>query len=166
MHEVWDGATQGVEMFLSTRISGADDTKKIITAAQNLFPGIEIPQRETHFPSSEDLDVRAQISDLSKFMSIIRETRILDTAMDAMARNSNPNSCWFEISRQAALCGKVAFPVGVGVPLGGVFKIELQHENILNWIENATWHIGRDQVPRNIDDEDGMNSQGEAIRWH
>ncbi len=166
MHEVWDGASQGVEMFLSTLISGADNLEKIQTAAQNLFPGIEFPLRSSEFPCSDDLEIRVEIPDLSTFMATLREARILDTAMDAMSRNLSKNSCWFDISRQAALCGKVAFPVGMGITLGGVFRIELQHESMLNWIENATWHIGRDYVPRNIDDEDGMTSDGESVKWH
>jgi len=166
MLEAWDGTSQGVEMFLSTHISGADDSLRIQEAAQELFPGVEFPLRERKFPCSEEMKVRVAIPCLATFMANLRANRILDTAMDVMSRNSSENSCWFNISRQAALCGKVAFPVGIGEPLGGIFRIELKHEKMQKWIEDATWHIGRDNVPRNIDDEEGMTSDGEAITWH
>ena len=52
-----------------------------------------------------------------------------------------------------------------GNPLGGVINVELSGENLADWLEAATWHKGRDAVPKKINDERKMEVDGEASTW-
>jgi len=80
--------------------------------------------------------------------------------------NLKDNYTKFQILRQAAIAGKIAFNVTEKNPLGGVIEIELSGGNLETWIEAATWHKGRDTVPRKINDERTMGNDGEASTWH
>ena len=82
-----------------------------------------------------------------------------------MSKNLQGNTTEFELSRQAALAGKVAFPLPNEIPLGGVFTITLTSDGLGDWLEAATWHSGRDSVPRTIGDDNTMNADGEAATW-
>ena len=68
------------------------------------------------------------------------------------------NHTTFQILRQAAIAGKIAFNLTEKNPLGGVIEVELSGDNLESWIEAATWHKGRDTVPRRINDERTMGS--------
>ena len=97
---------------------------------------------------------------------MIRKQAILDTALDVLSINLRNNSTHFQILRQAAIAGKVAFNLTEKNPLGGVIEIELSGDDLETWIEAATWHKGRDTVPRRIHDERTMHNDGDASTWH
>ena len=97
---------------------------------------------------------------------MIRKQAILDTALDVLSINLKNNSTHFQILRQAAISGKVAFNLTEKNPLGGVIEIELSGDDLETWIEAATWHKGRDTVPRRIHDERTMHNDGDASTWH
>ena len=80
--------------------------------------------------------------------------------------NLKNNSTRFQILRQAAIAGKVSFNLTEKNPLGGVIEIELSGDDLETWIEAATWHKGRDTVPRRIHDERTMHNDGDASTWH
>ena len=42
--------------------------------------------------------------------------------------------------------GKVAFPLPGDNPLGGVITVEIEGENLGDWLEAATWHSGRENI--------------------
>ena len=88
-----------------------------------------------------------------------------DTALDAMSVNMNEESTTFQISRQAAVAGKIAFPIPGDRPVGGVFEISIIGNGLADWLQAATWHPGRSQVPRHINDERSMNDDGESATW-
>ena len=102
---------------------------------------------------------------LESLVQQLHEQRILDTALDAMSMNIDGNSTTFHVSRQAAVAGKVAFPIPGDEPLGGVFSITVTGEGLEDWLQAATWHAGRTQVPRNINDDHSMAEDGESTTW-
>ena len=83
-----------------------------------------------------------------------------------MSANLDETGTVFHISRQAAMAGKVAFPLQGVEPLGGVITIEIDGQNLGDWLEAATWHNGRENIPRRIGDEFTMDDSGEAVTWH
>ena len=100
---------------------------------------------------------------METFLEVIHKQAILDTALDYMSKNLDTNGTIFQISRQAAMAGKVAFPLLGDNPLGGVITVEIEGENLGDWLEAATWHSGRENIPRRIGDEFTMYSDGEAF---
>ena len=60
---------------------------------------------------------------------------------------------------------KIAFNIPGENPLGGLITIRLKGKNLQDWIEAATWHKGRDSIPRSINDELAMDKSGEATTW-
>ena len=70
----------------------------------------------------------------------------------------------FHLSRQAAFAGKVAFVMDE-VPLGGVMEISLEGEGLGLWLEQITWHEGRNNVPRTLGDELTMDEDGSPVEW-
>ena len=78
--------------------------------------------------------------------------------------NLQGDSTHFQLSRQAAFVGKVAFVVEE-VPLGGVMKVSLQGEDLGLWLEQATWHEGRNNIPRSLGDDLSMDEDGTPVEW-
>ena len=83
-----------------------------------------------------------------------------------MSVNLDSTGTIFQISRQAAMAGKVAFPLPGDIPLGGIITVEIGGENLEDWLEAATWHSGRENIPRRVGDELTMDDNGEAVTWH
>ena len=81
------------------------------------------------------------------------------------SQNIDNETSSFKISRQAALAGKISFVLEHEFPLGGIFEIEIQSENITAWIEEVTWHKGREEVPREINDDLKMRRDGASQEW-
>ena len=102
---------------------------------------------------------------LGVFLHQLHEQRILDTALDAMSTEMKETTTTFSISRQAAVAGKISFPIPGDEPIGGVFRITISGEGLDDWLQAATWHSGRGQVPRHINDERAMGEDGEATTW-
>ena len=63
------------------------------------------------------------------------------------------------------MLGKIAFPIPGESPLGGVLTIEIEGDGLEDWLQAATWHEGRSQVPRAINDDLAMADDGEASTW-
>jgi predicted RNA binding protein with dsRBD fold (UPF0201 family) len=102
---------------------------------------------------------------MNEFLMLLHKQQILDTALDSMSRELSAEQTYFQILRQAALSGKIAFNLPGEKPLGGLITIRLEGKNLKDWIEAATWHKGRDSIPRSIDDEMAMDDSGEATTW-
>lgn len=162
------GIGEGISVNISTRVSGADSSEKVRQALQHLFPEAvdEVPMQEPEFGKGTDASWEFHNPPMTTFLGALHDQRILDTALDAMSKNLRDDATTFELSRQAAFAGKVAFPIPGDSPLGGVFRIKLEGDGLAQWIEAATWHPGRTQVPRTINDERTMDDDGEASTWH
>ena len=161
------GIGEGLTTRITTILRGADSPKSIGHALQQIFPevALESSDSEPEFGDAIHADWVFEGLSLKNFLQLIHEQRILDTALDAMAANLDGKTTHFEISRLAAYAGKVSFPIPGESPLGGTISITLEGEGLEDWLHAATWHPGRSQVPRSIDDDLSMGADGEASTW-
>lgn len=158
-----------VNVSCSTLIRGADDPMAIFDSLKNLFPELnidELQDRPTGFPMPETT-VQWDFTDLDmqRILDIIHDSRILDTALDAMSQFLKGDRTTFRLSRQAALSKKVSFCITDETPLGGYFTITIEGDDLQRWLEDATWHRGRQEIPRNVGDERSMSKMGEPSEW-
>jgi predicted RNA binding protein with dsRBD fold (UPF0201 family) len=161
------GVGEGFSVQVSTQLRGADSPAQIKEALLNVFPEVgRIPEHlEPSFGSAIDETWSFDDVSLKTFLHLLHEQRILDTALDTMASGLSENKTEFSIGRLAALAGKIAFPIPGETPLGGVFHVAVEGSGIGDWLQAATWHPGRSQVPRSINDERAMEDDGEASTW-
>ncbi len=154
-------------MIVSTIVRSHEDTEKVMRSVKSIFPDWnphEVP-RGTEFPVRRDaVSISGEVPSIDHFLSILRENRVLDTALDAMAMKSKEDGTSFKLSRQSASIGKVSF-VLEGSTLGGVIEVSLVGQDIVLWLEQQTWHNGRENVPREVGDEFSMTEYGEATEW-
>ncbi len=155
---------------VETELAPTDDTGLVRRALLKLFPDSELPDADSGdvFPTSMSTSVLcASDVELTRLQERLHEQRICDTALDAMAfaLDADGRSTCFSISRQAALAGKVAFVLPGERVLGGTFEVSISGEGLAEWIEQFTWHQGRGSVPRHVDDEVAMRSDGEVREW-
>ena len=162
-----NGVNEGIEVQIQTVLEGADDPNKVADAVLALFPEFPLPDEvvKPEFGAASNHVWEADHVSLGHFLSMLHTQRILDTSLDAMGRERNGDTTVFKIARQAALSSKVAFPLPGEAPLGGVIQVTLTSPNLLDWLHAATWHKGRDSVPRTLDDERSMGEDGEASTW-
>ena len=152
---------------ISTTCRPSDDPGMVADSLLFLFPELEIPNSEDKsFPITNNaVDWQFEDVDLTTYLNRIAELRILDTALDAMATNLHQDETIFSISRQAALANKVAFVLFGEKSLGGTIEIMLKREGLADWLEEATWHEGRIEVPRAVSDEYAMRRDGKVTEW-
>lgn len=162
-------ADEELECLISTQIKGADSPQKIIQAISNIFPETDFENEEftePEFPLKNDnFEISLSCKNIDEFIEKITNQRILDTSMDAMTLNLRGNKTWFYLSRQAALANKVSFCLKNEEPLGGKLKIQLTKSDLPLWIEDITWHSGREEIPRFIGDDYTMRKDGVAREW-
>ena len=90
--------------------------------------------QEDSFPVTRDeIELSGKSKSLSGIIEYCSNNRILDTAFDAMTMNLQQDTTHFQLSRQAAFAGKVAFVVEE-LPLGGVMEVSLQGDNLGLWL--------------------------------
>jgi predicted RNA binding protein with dsRBD fold (UPF0201 family) len=152
---------------VSTIVRAHEDPKLVLESVQNIFPDWfpdSFPD-SSEFPSNrEDLEIISQVHSIDKMLSILRERKVLDTAMDAMAIGIDGNGTKFNLSRQSAFASKVSFIIEE-VPLGGLIVVHIEVEDIAIWLEQQTWHSGRDFVPRSTSDDLAMTEKGDPAEW-
>lgn len=144
-----------------------DDPIKVVDSVRSVFPGWDpegVPEQSDFPISRESEKISESVDSLDNLLSILRENRILDTALDAMAMKADDEGAVFRISRQSASIGKISFVLGES-PLGGTMEVSLNGPDIVLWLEQNTWHSGRDEVPREVGDELAMTVSGEASEW-
>ncbi len=161
-----NGLDEGIEVIISTTISGAESPTLVLESVQNIFPDFTAQEcSEPKFGTSNNYQwINEQIS-LNNFLQMVHKQAILDTALDVMSMNLKNHETSFQLLRQASIANKIAFNLEQGNPLGGVINVELKGENLADWLEAATWHKGRDTVPKRINDERQMDFDGEASTW-
>ena len=154
-------------ILVSTVVRSHDDPNKVVDSVRSIFPEWS-PKRtleKSDFPLRRDSEeISGKVDSLDNLLAILRDNRVLDTALDAMAMQADEEGTVFRLSRQSASIGKVSF-VLEGSPLGGTMEISLTGRDIVIWLEQATWHNGRDIVPREVGDELAMTEDGEASEW-
>ena len=158
------GIGEGFSTRVTTTLVGVDSPLRVMEALQTLFPDAskEIMEDEPRMGQPSDVSWTFDDLSLGVFLHQLHEQRILDTALDAMSSEMNENTTTFSIARQAAVAGKIAFPIPGDEPVGGVFQITISGNGLDDWLQAATWHSGRGKVPRHINDERSMGGDGEA----
>ena len=161
-----NGLDEGIEVIISTTISGAESPTLVLESVQNIFPDFTADEfTEPTFGVANNFQwINEQIS-LNNFLQMVHKQAILDTALDVMSMKLENHQTSFQLLRQASIANKIAFNLEQGNPLGGVINVELKGENLADWLEAATWHKGRDAVPKRINDERQMDLDGEASTW-
>lgn len=161
------GVGEGLSVSVTSILSGADNPHRVLTSIQNLFPSFTcILPDDAKFPVEREIALACDNIELNVFLNRINDQKTLDTALDAMSFNLDDDSTIFHISRQAALANKVAFTLPSDSPLGGLITVEIRGIDLADWLEAATWHSGRETIPRHIGDEYGMDKDGDAVTWH
>ena len=163
-----NGIDEGIKTSVYTKVNGPESPTLVLTSIQNIFPDFntDVQILEPNLGKPSSYEFRKENVSLNNFLTMIRKQAILDTALDVLSMNLNSNTTRFQILRQVAIAGKVGFNLTDKNPLGGVIEIELIGDNLETWIEAATWHKGRDTVPRRIHDERTMHNDGDASTWH
>ena len=155
------------EILVSTIVRSHDDPDKVVQSVRSIFPdwSPKSTLEKSDFPINRDSEeISGSVDSLDNLLSILRDSRVLDTALDAMAMQADEEGTVFSLSRQSASIGKVSFVLGES-PLGGTMEISLTGREIVIWLEQATWHTGRDIVPREVGDELAMTEDGVASEW-
>ena len=163
-----NGIDEGISITISSKVCGPESPQLVLTSIQNIFPEFTNPKEieEPNFGNPSNYEFIQENISLNNFLTMIRQQAILDTALDVLSMNLDGDTTTFQILRQAAIASKVAFNIAEKNPLGGVIQVTLTGENLETWIESATWHKGRDTVPRKINDDRTMDKDGEASTWH
>jgi len=163
-----NGVDEGINTIVYSKISGAESPDLVLQSIQNIFPDFinSKPMNQPSFGNPSNFELKQENLSMNNFLVLLHKQAILDTALDVLSMNMKDNSTSFEILRQASISGKIAFNLGSQKPLGGVIKIEMIGDDLPAWIEAATWHKGRDAVPRRINDERTMAEDGDASTWH
>ena len=154
-------------MRVSTLIRSHDNPDKVKDSVTSIFPDWEpsnFPGRSSFPVTRGSAVISAKVQSIDGLLSILRENRVLDTALDAMAMKAHEGGTVFYLSRQSASIGKVSFVLERNA-LGGLIEVTLEGRDIEIWLEQQTWHIGREKVPREVGDEYSMGSDGDAAEW-
>ena len=154
-------------IIVSSLIRPYEDIEKVIQSINVFFPDFQTDEKiiKTTFPTkNKSLIISGKSETLEHLLKQIRIQRILDTALDIMSMDLEINSTVFDISRQAAMVGKVSFVLDKNT-LGGKISISLAGEELDLWLEEQTWHEGRNEIPRFSKDEFSMRYNGEPTEW-
>ncbi len=154
-------------MTVSTTIETYEDPIKVSDSIKKIFPEWEVDSSidlTSEKMDSGGLNVHGTTYSMDKMLTIIREARILDTALDVMAMNLKDDETEFFISKQSASVGKVSFSLSED-QFGGLIRVCLQGQDLGLWLEQQTWHSGRELVPRSIGDDLAMDDSGESVEW-
>lgn len=161
--------TQIPILSVSTVVMPYDHPKKCVDAVMQLFPDWQVENIPE--PGSFPIDRESQefISSTcapDTFIEVLKEQRILDTAMDAMSVHLHENKTYFHISRQAAMVKKISFVLENEMTIGGSICVHMEGEGLVDWLQDVTWHPGRRDVPREIGDDLRMLEDGSVQEWY
>ncbi len=157
----------GLNITVTTILRPYEDSDNVITSINNIFPDWRSDSIITKqsFPTNRlTTKIKGYSINFEKFILLLRKQKILDTAFDVMTKNLKINYTFFSISRQSAMKEVISFIVQ-DIPLGGSMEIELEKENLEIWLEDQTWHPGRELIPRQVNDDLAMKINGEPVEW-
>ena len=118
---------------VSCQINPSEDPSKVKTAVLNIFPNLEISiTDELLIGKSNDIGILSNISES------IHTKNTKNTYQRILTKNSNENSTWFYLNKQAAFVSKVALcNESDESPLGPI-KVVLEANDIENLIQSLT----------------------------
>ncbi len=160
--------TSEPEVWVDTDVASHENADSAIDAVRSVFPDWqpESMLASNGFPCDERMfTLTGKAPGTTTLLEFCKRQRILDTALDAMSVDRGDSAAMFHLSRQAALVGKVAFVLSGERVLGGVMRVTLVGSGISDWLRQVTWHPGRGDVPRAVDDDLAMTGTGESMEW-
>ena len=121
------------EIQVFCEINPSEDPSKIKTAVLNIFPDLKISiSDELLIGKSNDIGTLSNISES------IHTKNTKNTYQRILKKNSNENSTWFYLNKQAAFVSTVALcNESDESPLGPI-KVVLEGKNIENTIQSLT----------------------------
>ena len=121
------------EIQVFCEINPSEDPSKVKTAVLNIFPELEISiSDELLIGKSNDIGTLSNISES------IHTKNTKNTYQRILKKNSNENSTWFYLNKQAAFVSTVALcNESDESPLGPI-KVVLEGKNIENTIQSLT----------------------------
>ncbi len=154
-------------MTISTLIRTHECPELVIGAVQGIFPEWfpnSVPDSATFPCVRDEIRITGRVVSIENMISVLRERKVLDTAMDAMAMGLEQDEAKFKLSRQSSSVGKVSFALDE-MSFGGTIDVTLKGKDIGIWLEQQTWHIGREGIPRSAKDEYAMSLDGDPAEW-
>lgn len=152
---------------ISTLIRPHESPEKIIDSVRSIFPEWvpdTVPISDVFPIKRGEVMISGRVDSIGNLISILRERRVLDTAMDAMGMEMERGVAKFRLSRQSSFVGKVSFAFQE-MTFGGTIDVKIEGDDLEIWLEQQTWHNGREGVPRSTGDELAMTAEGEPNEW-
>ena len=114
-------------------INPSEDPEKVKLAINNIFPDLTLEITDTDITGkSKNIDILSQIS------KSIHENNIKKTYERILKNNSNSDSSWFYLNRQAAFVNKVALCSEANESSLGPIKVILRSNDIEQVIDSIT----------------------------
>ena len=118
---------------VSCQINPSEDPSKVKTAVLNIFPELEISiSDELLIGKSNDIGTLSNISES------IHTKNTKNTYQRILKKNSNENSTWFYLNKQAAFVSTVALCSESNESPLGPIKVVLEGKDIENIIQSLT----------------------------
>jgi predicted RNA binding protein with dsRBD fold (UPF0201 family) len=141
-----------IEVTICSSVRPTERVEKVVTAIENIFPGLIMDIRADRIEAYNGLD------SLKTLHELLRKQQIFDTARSVMLRGLVGNTIQFQLNKQAALMGFVSFPAEEE-PLGSLHVQITGGERVINWLAPET----ENGVPvREIDMSELEKEQGGA----
>lgn len=122
---------KATEISLYALIRPTEDGQKVVTAVENIFPGLTVDIL------GDRLEAHGGEESLKNFHRLLRQQRILDSARAAMLHGRAGNSIQFRLSKQAAFAGRANFPPDEE-PLGSLHVQIVGGERMIDWLAPPT----------------------------
>ena len=121
------------EIQVFCEINPSEDPSKVKTAILNIFPDLEISiSAELLIGKSNDIGTLSNISES------IHTKNTKNTYQRILKKNSNENSTWFYLNKQAAFVSTVALCSESNESPLGPIKVVLEGKDIENIIQSLT----------------------------
>jgi len=120
-----------IEVSVYSRVRPTEKVDKVVLAIENIFPGLTMDIRD------DRIDSHGGIESLKTFHELLREQQILDTSRSVMLHGRLGESIQFRLNKQAALMGKINFPLGEE-PLGSIHVQITGDDLVIDWLAPKT----------------------------
>ncbi len=120
-----------IEISLYTSVRATERVERVVSAIENLFPGLIMDIRDDRIEAYDGPD------SLRTFHRLLRAQKILDTARSVLLAGRVGNSYQFRLNKQAAFMGMVSFPPDEE-PLGSLHVQITGGERLVDWLAPRT----------------------------
>lgn len=120
-----------IEVSVYSLIRPTEQVEKVVLAIENIFPGLAMDIR------GDRIEAYGGIKSLKTFHKLLRDQQILDTSRSVMIRGRVGESIQFQLNKQAALMGRINFPVEEE-PLGSIHVQIIGDDLIIDWLAPRT----------------------------